>query len=643
MVFLNYSTMQMVAKIVYYGPGLCGKTTNLKEIYKKTSSKSRGEMVSLETETDRTLFFDLLPMDVGVIGGFKTKFQLYTVPGQVFYNSTRKLVLRGVDGIVFVADSQIPMLDANLDSYENLKENLVELGLELADIPLVFQYNKRDLPNIHPVDKLNSILNDYDRPFIESSALKGIGVFETLKEISKQTLLKLRAKAIGGEQRKKEAVSLKVRGTDQAEKIKSDIEKAAAEASPVIEEEHTEVKEGVLQGVKADPVIDEDAIPKNVSFDTYEIENTGNDTNPDHDPPRIKPAVEDPDATDPSLGTAAAESHAASMNSQDIELDSFDLELPDDDLLSEDDELDLGALEDLKEQVNVDVPTGEIIVSELPGATPSELQFPDESESSLPLESEPGLDALPDAPQEEAASAPILDMQAAASGQAVPLPPPGALEAATTKSEELQFEESEIHFDEPVEDFEIKTESIPELEPEPAAPIVENPELVSQAPAAPDAAPKKPAVETPAAKEKLPAVEIAKDLEPNFRAEDTLPHEIVSVKTSPGKKNALSSTLRELESLKHIKPKTKTTRVAKGSASVDDLLTDLVGKSSKKKSKAQKLNIKVPSDFSLAQLNCIFLDDRQNVIHTQLEKVDADNLGNGKYQIKLTLDIEVDS
>ena len=227
MVFLNYSTMQMVAKIVYYGPGLCGKTTNLKEIYRKTSVKSRGEMVSLETETDRTLFFDLLPMDVGVIGGFKTKFQLYTVPGQVFYNSTRKLVLRGVDGIVFVADSQIPMLDANLDSYDNLKENLTELGLELGDIPLVFQFNKRDLPNIHPVDKLNTILNDYDRPFIESSALKGIGVFETLKEISKQTLLKLRAKAIGSEQRKKKAVSLKVRGSGQAEKIKSDIENAA--------------------------------------------------------------------------------------------------------------------------------------------------------------------------------------------------------------------------------------------------------------------------------------------------------------------------------------------------------------------------------------------------------------------------------
>ena len=132
MVFFNYATMQMAAKIVYYGPGLCGKTTNLQYIYQKTSPKSRGEMVSLETETDRTLFFDLLPLDVGNIAGFKTRFQLYTVPGQVFYNNTRKLVLRGVDGIVFVADSQIPMFEANIESYKNLEENVRELGLKFG-------------------------------------------------------------------------------------------------------------------------------------------------------------------------------------------------------------------------------------------------------------------------------------------------------------------------------------------------------------------------------------------------------------------------------------------------------------------------------------------------------------------------------
>ena len=148
MVFFNYATMQMAAKVVYYGPGLCGKTTNLHHIYGRTAPGSRGEMVSLETETDRTLFFDLLPLDVGVIGGFKTRIQLYTVPGQVFYNTTRKLVLKGVDGIVFVADSQRAMKDANVESLANLKTNLGEIGIKLDEIPLVLQYNKRDLANI---------------------------------------------------------------------------------------------------------------------------------------------------------------------------------------------------------------------------------------------------------------------------------------------------------------------------------------------------------------------------------------------------------------------------------------------------------------------------------------------------------------
>lgn len=194
MVFFNYSTMQMVIKVVYYGPGLCGKTTNLEYIYSKTSSNSRGEMVSLETETDRTLFFDLLPIDVGVIGGFKTRFQLYTVPGQVFYNSTRKLVLKGVDGIIFVADSQTPMLDANLDSFENMKENLRELDVDFHSIPIVLQYNKRDLKNTVSVEELNEKLNVDGLPFVESSAINGNGVFETLKLASKHTLLSVKKK-----------------------------------------------------------------------------------------------------------------------------------------------------------------------------------------------------------------------------------------------------------------------------------------------------------------------------------------------------------------------------------------------------------------------------------------------------------------
>ena len=198
MVFFNYATMQMAAKIVYYGPGLCGKTTNLHVIYSRTAPGSRGEMVSLNTETDRTLFFDLLPLDVGVIGGFKTRLQLYTVPGQVFYNTTRKLVLKGVDGIVFVADSQTPMLDANRESLRNLHDNLAEIGLKLSDIPIVLQYNKRDLSNILSPEDLHAALNpEGTLDWFEASARNGTGVFETLKGISKLTLRSLRTKMNG--------------------------------------------------------------------------------------------------------------------------------------------------------------------------------------------------------------------------------------------------------------------------------------------------------------------------------------------------------------------------------------------------------------------------------------------------------------
>ena len=200
MVFFNYATMQMAAKIVYYGPGLCGKTTNLHYIYAKTSPQSRGEMVSLETETDRTLFFDLLPIDVGVIGGFKTRLQLYTIPGQVFYNTTRKLVLKGVDGIVFVADSQNAMMEANLESLKNLRDNLTELGVKIEDIPLVMQFNKRDLPNVADIDTLRAHLDpDYKHDFLEAVAATGVGVFETLKQISKLTLRTLRSRMTGEE------------------------------------------------------------------------------------------------------------------------------------------------------------------------------------------------------------------------------------------------------------------------------------------------------------------------------------------------------------------------------------------------------------------------------------------------------------
>src|SRR5262245_9827548 len=198
MVFFNYSTMQMAAKVVYYGPGLCGKTTNLHYIYGHTANDSRGEMVSLETETDRTLFFDLLPIDVGQIAGFNTRIQLYTVPGQVFYNTTRKLVLKGVDGVVFVADSQRAMLRANLESFKNLEDNLAEMGLSVDTVPLVLQYNKRDLADICTVEEMNEALNPKGWPWFESSALTGQGVFDTLKGVSKLTLLSLKKRLTKG-------------------------------------------------------------------------------------------------------------------------------------------------------------------------------------------------------------------------------------------------------------------------------------------------------------------------------------------------------------------------------------------------------------------------------------------------------------
>jgi signal recognition particle receptor subunit beta len=209
-VFFNYTTMQMTAKIVYYGPGLCGKTTNLQWIHHKTAPNSRGDMVSLETETDRTLFFDLLPLEVGVIGGLKVRLQLYTVPGQVFYNATRKLVLKGVDGIVFVADSQVAALDANVESLANLHENLAELGLKLEQVPFVLQYNKRDIRNILPVDTLSAALNKVSAPTFEAAALHGIGVFETLKAISKFAIGQIRRKLVEDSRRPPERPSTTV-------------------------------------------------------------------------------------------------------------------------------------------------------------------------------------------------------------------------------------------------------------------------------------------------------------------------------------------------------------------------------------------------------------------------------------------------
>jgi signal recognition particle receptor subunit beta len=195
MVLFNYSTRELTAKIVYYGPGLCGKTTNLQFIYESLPDNvKKGKMLSLATKTDRTLFFDFLPIEIGPIRGMKTRLQLYTVPGQVFYNSTRKLVLKGADGVVFVADSQSKMLEANVESYKNLEDNLREMGIRIDEIPLVMQFNKRDLPNLASVEEMNTQINRHNAPFYEAVATTGIGVEDTLKAVTKLVLNNLATK-----------------------------------------------------------------------------------------------------------------------------------------------------------------------------------------------------------------------------------------------------------------------------------------------------------------------------------------------------------------------------------------------------------------------------------------------------------------
>ena len=191
--FINFAAREINCKIVYYGAGLGGKTTNLQVIYQKTAEQQKGKMISLATETERTLFFDFLPLDLGNVRGFKTRIHLYTVPGQVFYDASRKLILRGVDGIVFVADSQEQRMDANVEALDNLMSNLKEHGYDFNKIPYVLQLNKRDLPNILSPDDLNKELRKKNEAVIEAVAFQGIGVFETLKEIARQVLTELKA------------------------------------------------------------------------------------------------------------------------------------------------------------------------------------------------------------------------------------------------------------------------------------------------------------------------------------------------------------------------------------------------------------------------------------------------------------------
>jgi len=227
MAFINYATNNLAIKIVYYGPGLSGKTTNLRYIYMKLDPAARGEFVCLETATDRTFFFDLLPIRAGTINDFQIHFQLLTVPGQVFYEASRKSVMRGADGIVFVADSQVALLDANIESFDGLRKNLLDNDMDLNNLPLVFQYNKRDLPNLIPVETFDNLLNPQRVPAVEAAAINGKGVFETLKEISRLTIPHVRKKifeARGEKEGKEEIDWHTIEGRENKKEKKDDVE-----------------------------------------------------------------------------------------------------------------------------------------------------------------------------------------------------------------------------------------------------------------------------------------------------------------------------------------------------------------------------------------------------------------------------------
>jgi signal recognition particle receptor subunit beta len=192
MSFINFPAREITCKIVYYGPGLCGKTTNVQLLHDRTVDTARGRLVSLKTDTERTLFFDFLPLDLGSVGGYRLRLSLYTVPGQIFYRASRKLILQGLDGVVFVADSQAARLEADAESLEDLRDNLAEQGRTLRDVPYVLQYNKRDLPGVVPLPELRAALNPEGAPEIEASAANGRGVFETLKAVARRVLLDLK-------------------------------------------------------------------------------------------------------------------------------------------------------------------------------------------------------------------------------------------------------------------------------------------------------------------------------------------------------------------------------------------------------------------------------------------------------------------
>ncbi len=255
MVLFNYGNKEITAKVVYYGPGLGGKTTNLQYIHSKMNADTRGKLLSLATEADRTLFFDFLPVNLGKIRGFTVRFQLYTVPGQVYYNATRKLVLKGADAVVFVADSQTEMMEKNLESLENMKENLIINGLDPETIPLLFQYNKRDLPNIMDPEELNRSLNYRNVPFHNSVAVTGEGVLDTFKMITRELMLNLRGKH--------DIHELQEPGKDVVKKMMGIDELTLPENDNVAEMEKTDRKEAL--GATSQPVL-KDELPEGIDI-----------------------------------------------------------------------------------------------------------------------------------------------------------------------------------------------------------------------------------------------------------------------------------------------------------------------------------------------------------------------------------------
>jgi signal recognition particle receptor subunit beta len=272
MASINYAFKEISCKIVYYGPGLSGKTTNLQYVHQKIPPQTRGDLISLATDQDRTLYFDFLPVNIGKVHGFSTKFQLYTVPGQVYYNATRKLVLRGVDGLVFVADSQKSKMDENLESYQNLLDNLAEYGYNLDKLPLVIQYNKRDLTPVSSLEELQKALNPHQLPFYEAVAIQGVGVFDTLKCISKLVLDQAKRKQLFPQRETEERDSNLTMATLSPVPSTEPLTDAAEPISPIAEMPETTLTAVAIEEPSA---VEEKIVPE-----------------PEDIPPEIKPEVE---------------------------------------------------------------------------------------------------------------------------------------------------------------------------------------------------------------------------------------------------------------------------------------------------------------------------------------------------------------